>query len=759
MDSVSSHMRERGDPALPRLVVAAGCFAGAAALALPHGLFAAAAALLVLGHRGGVSLLPFLLAGQVAGAAWRAARGGSDAPRSIVAHARVVAPTRATAAGRQSSLVAFEEAVDRAVAGTTTALLIEPGGRPLRTRGERLRIEGKLLPAGPPRNPGGFRERARLLADAVAPCVDAGRGLPGALRAFRRAIDRLGNAIEARLNVRLPRHAAVLADALVLGRAEALDAGTRDGLKAIGAWHFLAVSGSHVALVAAFATALLGRLRVPERFRFAATVPVVLFYSWLSGGEAPALRAAIGCLGAALVLDGARLPSTPSWLAAALLVLIGCDPAVATEAGFELSFVAVLALAAAARHGAVRSPKGTGSGIDLKAPLLRAARFALAAAIATAPLTAWHFGNVAWLAPLSTLLLGPLVAAALGLGLVAVMTTALPACCTLPFGPPLVLCELLLSAAARGGDRLPATPLLVAPPPLLALLFLVATWFALLARRPAIAAALSIAALVVVVREHHVDPSFTLLAAGHGQAALLRDRGRCDLFDAGSDGELTAGSLLAALRALGVERLDGLFLSHLDADHASLAPAILGEFDVGTLYLSEPARRELDLGSTPLLAELKSAAAVRGVAIAPLVAGDRAGSHECLWPPPGRSFAARNDGSLVLRVRAGGRTILLPADLEGFPLLELAARLDGGADLMLLPHHGNADPGLSALLARARPELALISRDDRALPTETVTALRDAGVPWLSTGRGAAIGVSLARREGTVELARAGACR
>jgi competence protein ComEC len=615
------------------------------------------------------------------------------------------------------------------------------------------------VPAPPPRNPGVRSERALLLADEVRDAPPPTWREPWTWA--RAACDRLSDAIDERLHERLALREAALASALVLGRADELDPAFKASLRAIGAWHFLAVSGSHVALVAALVALVLATLRLPERARLLATLFVVAAYALLSGAESPAVRAAIGCLGASVVVGRQRLPSAQSWLAAAFLSLMALDPAAALEAGLQLSFLAVVALAVASRYGPARSPKGTGTGIDFRAPLLRAGRCAIAAAVATSPLTAWHFGTVAWLAPAATLLLGPVVTVALTTALLAAIGTLLPAWGTAPLAPLLRASGWLLEQAAAFGDRLPATPMAVVSPSVTAVALLGSAWLALLARRPAVAAVLTIAGGLVDAGAPPLADSITLLDVGHGQAALVRAGGRCDLFDAGSDGTLSAEGLVRALQELAVPRIDALVLSHLDADHAGLAPALLEAFEVGECDLPAPARDELEASELPLLVALRDGARARGVPLRFLAAGDSIGPHAIVWPPRGRSFAARNDGSLVVRARAGATSVLLPADLEEYPLLELAAALEAPVDLLLLPHHGNADPGLTALIGKAQPVLLLASREERPFPRLTEECLRRCGLPWLTTGRGGALQLSFPR-DGVLSMgtfARGARCR
>jgi len=269
------------EAALPLLLQAAAAFALAFALALPLGVMAAAAALVALTWRNGLALLPFLLAGRLAasgvGVDLRARAEGAAATSAIElpfhGEVRVERLPRSIGVARRSTMVELAGAADRARAGDSSALLLEPASAAPRRTGESLVVHGTLRPAGPPRNPGQRGERARLLAQRVTPAAFGG------LRSPRAAVDALADGIERRLRERLSPGAAALAGALAIGRTEALDPGFKASLRAIGAWHFLAVSGSHVALVAALAAALLARLRVPERVRVPAILLLVVGYA------------------------------------------------------------------------------------------------------------------------------------------------------------------------------------------------------------------------------------------------------------------------------------------------------------------------------------------------------------------------------------------------------------------------------------------------------------------------------------------------
>lgn len=84
---------------------------------------------------------------------------------------------------------------------------------------------------------------------------------------------------------------------------------------------------------------------------------------------------------------------------------------------------------------------------------------------------------------------------------------------------------------------------------------------------------------------------------------------------------------------------------------------------------------------------------------------------EVIAAPSGKPQLSSNDDSLVLMATYRSKRLLFPGDLESAgisSLLQENVRL--GADVMLLPHHGNRDPMVGPLVHRVAPAIALASR-------------------------------------------------
>ena len=126
----------------------------------------------------------------------------------------------------------------------------------------------------------------------------------------------------------------------------------------------------------------------------------------------------------------------------------------------------------------------------------------------------------------------------------------------------------------------------------------------------------------------------------------------------------------------------------------------------------------------------------------------RAGPLELrvLWPrrepaaPPG---AEPNDRATVLHVRDGAFDLLLTADAESNVARRAGA---AGVEVLKVSHHGSDDPGLPGILARLRPQAAVIevgAHNTYGHPTPATLAALRARVPI----------VRRTDRDGTVRIA------
>jgi competence protein ComEC len=175
----------------------------------------------------------------------------------------------------------------------------------------------------------------------------------------------------------------------------------------------------------------------------------------------------------------------------------------------------------------------------------------------------------------------------------------------------------------------------------------------------------------------------------------------------------TSRDIDTALWALGVTGLDGVFLSHADADHYNALPALLDRFRVDTL-ITPPG---MLTGDDHALAGLRAAVKHHRIPVREVAAGSFFGepSMSVLHPPPGGIDASDNANSMVLRIDHGGKTLVLPGDLEPpgtVSLISVARPPPGG--VLMAPHHGSLSMNADAVLAWARPAKTVVSGGIRA---------------------------------------------
>ncbi len=580
--------------------------------------------------------------------------------------------------------------------------------------------------------------------------------------------------------------------ALVTGDRGAMSEAEAARWRDSGAAHVLAVSGLHLAVVAllAFAAVRRGWAAVPalalrlEPARAAALVgaPLAVAYTAATGAPPSAVRAMwVVLLFFAGVLLDRRVRLADALGAAAILILAPC-PSALWDPSVELSFAATAAVGLAL--------SGRRAGGWLRTTITSS----LWAWLATAPITAVHFGQIAMAGPVANLVAVPAVElCALPVGLVGALAGELwPGGGAALVALAAAVIERVSSGLANLADWIP--PLAVAAPGRLEL----AAWCAALsaaavwargprrARRGALVALVAAAVVAcgawlwwsAIAPARRQDLVAALLDVGQGDAAVIEvPGGGAWLIDAGGLPFARGGDPAAARRAaeapgrqavlryLGarhIRRLDLVVLSHPHPDHVRGLAALVGAVPIGTVWLARPDP------DRPLPAELSAtlaALAARGTRLVhpPIGTAWRQGGAAIAVLAPGEGGVAaadpvlsENDASLVVRIEFAGRRLLFAGDLEEEGEAALLARRDLAADLVKVPHHGSRTSSGAALVAATHPRWAVISlgsQNQFGFPHPSVVARwRAAGAAVLRTDQVGTVTATVAP-DGRMEVA------
>jgi competence protein ComEC len=294
-------------------------------------------------------------------------------------------------------------------------LELPPGRAP--PQGAMLSLLGELRPPRGPSN--GFDERAWLRHHGVHVVLRAeawhvvGRrgGLGG-------VADRIHGWLARDGAPGLAGERKAVLEGIVLGEDQGLSDTLKQRFRASGLYHLLAVSGSNVAVVAAGALGLLFLLGVSRRWAEAGAIAAIGGYMLAVGPQPSVIRAGIvGILGSLAWLFGRQRDAWHALLLAAA-GLLAWNPYLALDAGFQLSFAAVLSIfLLAPRFRRVLDgyplPRWFRTGVAVSA----------ACGLGTAPVSWFQFHQIPLLTVPANAAAAPAVAPMLGLALVSALLT------------------------------------------------------------------------------------------------------------------------------------------------------------------------------------------------------------------------------------------------------------------------------------------------------------------------------------------------
>lgn len=636
-----------------------------------------------------------------------------------------------------------------------------PLGSPLGI-GDRIAFRAQLRPLPRPGNPG---ERAMFWPQIIAGCWCGSAEVQnlqivevGASFSFERRVQWVRRAILTRYETLFagtspdantlakrpfPRQNAALLTAMVWGEnglSQPLPDTTRADFRAAGLSHLLVASGTQVTFIFGALLLLSRALGVKRGWIIAFVLPGLIAYTMLAGAAPSIWRAtAFGLLAAFCLASGRDLDALSLW-GAALLGLLVLDPALAWSLSLQLTFAAVWGLLCLAPVF-FRLVKRLNDGA-----VGQLAAMSLGAQSATIPLSLLHFGTASAAGVGANFIAIPLAGVLVFAGALGLI---------LPLGEPLYLLtrsvgDLAQNAAHPMGAQVRGLSL-----PLgwslgcYALLIVMALPFA--EEWPELRASL----LAFVERKRaavaHWNPRVvcgllgtvalgltawnfapargpfrvTVLDVGQGSCVLVQEPGgRAALVDGGSlegahRADIGTSVIVPALRELGVERLDYVFLTHPDAEHCNGLVRVLSEIPVGAFVDGAQAgQKKRDalsdlLGGQADLDELRREVARRGV---PRLLPSRGQLYPLgeaklrVLGPDSPLLASQNDNSLVVRAEWNRRTVLLAGDLEREGEKRLVRRGEPvRCDVLLVSRHGASTSSSSELLSATAPGAAIVS--------------------------------------------------
>ena len=494
--------------------------------------------------------------------------GGLARPASVTGI--VTTEPKIEATGNASFLMRMHQAK---IAGqnfeTNATVFVRWRGRP--NVGDEVALFGTFQPIEPPRNPGEFDMRAYLARRDVKNLFivrypENGRILaPGSGFSVLRAAARSREWMQRVLSRDLEDSPDVVG--LICGTALGLRHQTRDDIEEpfqqTGTLHLFAVAGLHVGIVARLLWTLAMVMRLPRKPATALIIPLLFFYAAITGLHTASVRAAVM---SALLLGGIffdrKVLALNSLAAAAFLILLFDSNQLFTS-GFQLSFAVVGAIVLLAdpmfvRFERIVAPDPFLPRLLLSRPrrffaavgrgLARAASVSLAAWIGSLLLIYWYFYLVTPVSLFANLVVVPIAYFVLALAMLSLMAAPISSALSILFNNA----NWLMSRAVLG----------------------LVHFFAMLP-----------AGHVYLARftERHAPITITVLDEGTGGAAHIRTNNYDWLIDCGSQRNYER-TLKSFLHSRGINRIEGILLTHGDAQHIGCAADTVADFAPREIY-------------------------------------------------------------------------------------------------------------------------------------------------------------------------------
>ncbi len=545
--------------------------------------------------------------------------------------------------------------------------------------------------------------------------------------------------------------------AMVLGEEGRLTDELRDRFMAAGVTHIISISGSHLGMVAVLCFGLIRWLlfMMPERFYHRMTLhtdpkiiaawltlPLVVFYTLLAGGQVATVRSLImisaGLM--ALILD--RENALMHALALAALFILITSPQAIFDISFQLSFLSVLVIGCAVSLWNELQFKPGTRFQKIRNSALLLIIISVSASLATGPLVAYYFNQISFAGVVSNLIIVPfagMVVVPLGLfsGIVSLFTGRLP----------LVWLNQGVSDIFVGAvsffSRLPFAEFHPpAPAPLWLLLY--AVFFIslfmhararLLARfkpfesssriskMPVVGMALAGMCLMLLLALSFMPGQRMLVSfpdVGQGDCALIElPGGQTVLIDGGGtrDNRFDIGRRILApwLWNKGIRRLDLVIMSHPHPDHMNGLIAILKKFEVAAVWESGLDTNLPGYGEfRAVMQDRKIRHRLVSADDPPMMLGEAMIS--VLHPRRGvetldrQAFAAENNRSLVVQIRSEGTNLLFTGDIGIKMERNIMESIKGlKIGLIKVPHHGSKSSSSEDFVSQTQPEVAVMT--------------------------------------------------
>lgn len=517
------------------------------------------------------------------------------------------------------------------------------------------------------------------------------------------------------MDAAFPEKAAAFARALLLGDSDQLDYKTDTDFKVSGVRHIIAVSGLHISILYSLLFLLTGKRKLLTSI---ISIFILLFFAAIAGFTPSITRACImhGLMSLAFIFK--KEYDAPTALSFAVLIMLILDPWIMGNVGFQLSVGCVMGILLFSESiqnwllDKTRLGKYVGWRGKIAHWFALSVSVSISATVITTPLCALYFGMVSLVSIITNLLtLWVITYIFYGIVFVCLLSLiAMPLAAALAWVVTVPIFFVIWLTGFLASFPLAAVYMKSD----FTVFWLVFCYLALAAfllmkrKRPILLGCCCLIVLCLAVFVSWTEPLLdecrvTVLDVGQGQCILLQSEGKNYLVDCGGDSDTMAADAAAnLLLSQGIFYLDGLILTHFDADHAAGAVLLLSRVAVDHIFIpnsldTDGTRNALmDAADCPVSVLEQDLLLTFGDASITLI--------------PSKSAETDNESGLCVLFQTVNYDILITGDRSISGEEELLRHMQlPQLELLIVGHHGSKYSTGPALLHETMPKMAIIS--------------------------------------------------
>ncbi|MFY4774859.1 DNA internalization-related competence protein ComEC/Rec2 [Metabacillus sp. RGM 3146] len=519
-----------------------------------------------------------------------------------------------------------------------------------------------------------------------------------------------------------PQQSAGLVQALLLGERSQMDQDTLDSYQNLGTIHLLAISGMQVGLLAALCYNLLLLIGLThEKARI-----VLLFLLPAYGvitGESDSVMRAVYMAELFLLTKSLKFPLQPLHIIAySFLFMLVLNPLQLFQPGFQLSFLVSLSLMLSSKF------------LSGQSFFIQTLSISALSQICSLPVILPFFYQISLMSFFINLFYVPYYSFVLfPLALAGFILSSLPGGIgNLPVSLFNTLIQWTDNLTEAIASHDPFLLLLGKPPDWLEVLYIISALFLCLSfeyKLKGLKRLLPYGGMGILLILHSILPylspygEVTFLDIGQGDSIFIELPYRQGIYMIDTGGKVTfenkekwrerknTASLaksvtLPFLKSKGISKIDTLFLTHGDMDHVGEAQTLLNEVQIDQLAVPKGFIRD-KTDETIIQAALQ-----KKVEISAVQKGDvfYQKSYPFYILSPAEWSESKNDSSIVIYAKIGGKSWLFTGDLEKEGERKLLQNYpDLHADILKAGHHGSKGSSSDEFLDALKPKTAVIS--------------------------------------------------